>query len=57
MPHFKGSLSILEFKNMFSSNFCLPSINKPTRVTHHSASLIDNINSNVPITSSDYRIN
>ena len=54
MPHLKGGLSIQEFKNIFSSNFCFPSINKPTRVTNHSASLIDNIYSNVPIQGSDY---
>ena len=54
MPHLKGGLSIQEFKNIFASNFCFPSINKPTRVTNHSASLIDNIYSNVPIKGSDY---
>ena len=56
MPHLKGGLSIQEFKNIFSSNFCFPSINKPTRVTNHSASLIDNIYSNVPIQGSDYHL-
>ena len=35
-----------EFKNIFSSNYCLP---LTTRVTHSCASLIDNIYSNVPI--------
>ena len=54
MPHLKGGLSIQEFKNIFSSNFCFPSINKPTRVTNHSASIIDNIYCNVPIQGSDY---
>ena len=54
MPHLKGGLSIQEFKNIFSSNFCFSSINKPTRVTNHSASIIDNIYCNVPIQGSDY---
>ena len=44
----KGGLSTQQFKNIFSSNFCFPFINKPTRVTDHSASLIDNIYSNIP---------
>ena len=38
MSHLKGSLSTQEFNNIFSSNFCFPSINRPTRVTNHSAS-------------------
>ena len=41
-----------EFKNIFSSNYCLPLITKPTRVTHLCASLIDDIYSNVPINTS-----
>ena len=44
----KGGLSTQHFKNIFSSNYCFPFINKPTRVTDHSASLIDNIYSNIP---------
>ena len=44
----KGGLSTHQFKNIFSSNYCFPFINKPTRVTDHSASLIDNIYSNIP---------
>ena len=44
----KGGLSTQQFKNIFSSNYCFPFINKPTRVTDHSASLIDNIYSNIP---------
>ena len=43
MPHFKSGLSIQEFKNIFASNFCFPSTNKSTRVTNHSATLVDNI--------------
>ena len=39
---------------MFSSNFCFPSINKPTRVTDHSALIIHNIYCNAPIQGSDY---
>ena len=54
MSHLKGSLSTQEFNNTFSSNFCFPSINRPTRVTNHSASIIDNIYYNVPIQGSDY---
>ena len=54
MPHIKGGLSIQEFKNIFFSNFCFPSNNKPTRVTDHSASIIDNIYCNAPIQGSDY---
>ena len=49
MSHLKGGLSIQEFSNIFSSYFCFPSINKPTRVTDHSASIIDNIYCNIPI--------
>ena len=44
----KGGLSTQQFKNIFSSNYCFQFINKPTRVTDHSASLIDNIYSNIP---------
>ena len=54
MSHLKGSLSTQEFNNTFSSNFCFPSINRPTRVTNHSASIIDNIYYNVTIQGSDY---
>ena len=54
MSHLKGSLLTQEFNNIFSSNFCFPSINSPTRVTNHSASIIDNIYSNVPIQRCDY---
>ena len=54
MSHLKESLSTQEFNNIFSSNFCFPSINRPTRVTNHSASIIDNIYSNVPIQGSAY---
>ena len=37
-----------QFKNITSPNYCFPFINKPTRVTDHSAPLIDNIYSNTP---------
>ena len=46
--HVKGGLSTQQFKNIFSSNYCFPFINNLTRVTDHSASLIDNIYSNIP---------
>ena len=44
-----GNANTQEFKNIFSSNYCLPFITKPTRVTHSCASLIDNIYINVTI--------
>ena len=43
-----GNANTQEFKDIFSSNYCLPLITKPTRVTNSCASLIDNIYSNVP---------
>ena len=46
--HVKGDLSTQQFKIIFSSNYCFPFISKPTRVTDHSASLIDSIYSNIP---------
>ena len=49
-----GNANAQEFKNIFPSNYCLPLITKPTRVTHLCASLIDNIYSNVPINTSKY---
>ena len=51
MPHLKWGLSIQEFKNIFLANSCFPSINKPTK---YSASIIDNIYSNIPVQGSDY---
>ena len=48
LPHVRRGPSTQEFTNIFSSNYCFPFINKPTRVTDHSASLIDNIYSNIP---------
>ena len=44
-----GKANTQEFKDIFSSNYCLPLITKPTRVTNSCSSLIDNIYSNVPI--------
>ena len=44
-----GNANTLEFKDIFFSNYCLPLITKPTRVTNSCASLNDNIYSNVPI--------
>ena len=49
LPNIKGNVSIQDLKSIFSSNYCLPLITKPTRVTNTCASLIDNIYSNVPI--------
>ena len=39
----KCSLVVQDFKNILSTNFLHPLINKPTRITSHSATLIDNI--------------
>ena len=47
------NLATQEFKNIFSSNFYSPLIQKPTRITEHSATLIDNIYCNVPELSSN----
>ena len=43
-----GALSTQEFQNIFSTNYCFPLINIPTRVAMNSASLIDNMYSNFP---------
>ena len=43
-----------EFKNMLSSNQFYPLINKPTRITKSSATLIDNIYCNMPNISNKY---
>ena len=47
-----GNFNTREFKGIFSSNYCLPLITKPTKVTNSCASLIVNIYSNVPINTS-----
>ena len=47
------NLATQEFKNIFSSNFYSTLIQKPTRITEHSATLIDNIYCNVPELSSN----
>ena len=44
----KGCLATQDFKNILSSNFLHPVINKLTRITSHSATLIDNIYCNIP---------
>ena len=48
LPHIRGSLSVQELKNIFAANYCFPLINKPTRLTSTSSSLIDNIYSTMP---------
>ena len=48
LPNIKGNVNIQDLNNIFSSNYCLPLITKPTRVTNTCA-LIDNIYSNIPI--------
>ena len=45
-PLVKNDINTQTFKNIFSSNFLFPLIDKPTRVTCHSATIIDNIFSN-----------
>ena len=47
------NLATQKFKNIFSSNFYSPFIQEPTRITEHSATLIDNIYCNVPELSSN----
>ena len=47
MSHVRGSLATQDFKNIFTSNFFTPLINKPTRVSEHSSTLIDNMYCNV----------
>ena len=39
----RGNGNAQNFKNNFSANFLFPLINKPTRVTQQSSSIIDNI--------------
>ena len=34
MSNTLGNANTQEFKNIFSSNYCMPLITKPTRVTH-----------------------
>ena len=48
LPHIKSSLDRQDFKNILLSSFFSPLITKPTRVTDHSATLIDNIYCNIP---------
>ena len=45
-PLVKNDINTQTFKNIFSSNFLFPLIDKPTRVTCHSVTIIDNIFSN-----------
>ena len=49
MSNVIGNDNTQEFKDIFSSNYCLTVVTKPTRVTNSCASLIDTIYSNVPI--------
>ena len=42
------SLDAEELKNIFYSHHLFPLINKPTRVTNHTATVIDKKNCNVP---------
>ena len=51
--HVRGSIDMQEFTNLFSSNSFLPLIGKPTRITGHSASLIDNIYTNCSLADCD----
>ena len=47
LPYIKSSLDRQDFKNIFWSSFFSSLITKPTRVTNHSATLIDNIYCNI----------
>ena len=49
----KGSKDMEKFTNLFSSNSFLPLIDKPTRITRQSASLIDNIYTNCSLADCD----
>ena len=51
--HVRGSKDMQEFTNLFSSNSFLPLIGKTTRITGHSASLIDNIYTNCSLADCD----
>ena len=42
------SLNAEDLKNIFLSHHLLPLINKPTRVTNHTATVIDNIFAMLP---------
>ena len=42
------SLDAEEFKNIFFNHHLFPLINKPTHETNHTATVVDNIFSNVP---------
>ena len=46
-PLLKGTPTTQEFKNIMSTNYLYPLITKPTRITEHSATLIDNIYCNI----------
>ena len=48
LPIYNGGLARQEFINIFSSSFFCPLINRPTRVTQNSSTLIDNIYCNMP---------
>ena len=48
LPIYNGGLARQEFINIFSSGFFCPLINRPTRVTQNSSTLIDNISCNIP---------
>ena len=54
-PLIRGDSNTQNFKNIFSSNFLFPLISRPTRVTNHSATVIDNIYSNASDLSTTWR--
>ena len=56
LPHIKSSLDPQDFKYIFSSSFFTLLITKPTRVTDHSAILIDNIYCNIPEVSTHCKV-
>ena len=54
-PLIRGDSNTQNFKNIFSSNFLFPLIYRPTRVTNHSGTIIDNIYSNASDLSTTWR--
>ena len=49
--HYQNHIPTQEFMNSLFSHLFLPMINRPTHLTAHSATLIDNIFTNCPVQS------
>ena len=54
-PLIRSDSNTQNLKNIFSSNFLFPLISRPTSVTNHSATVIDNIYSNASDLSTTWR--